>query len=122
MIDRIKKILENKVKDVRITQRLTTSPACLVADEHDMGRYLERLLKASGQKVPDSKPILEINVGHPVVQRLKQETDEQHFADWSHILFDQALLSEGGQLDDPAGFVHRLNDMFLLLRDNNNKK
>ncbi|MBI4005826.1 MAG: molecular chaperone HtpG, partial [Gammaproteobacteria bacterium] len=117
---RIKKTLENKVKDVRITHRLTASPACLVTDEHDMGRTLERILKASGQKVPGSKPILEINSDHPVVQRLKQETDEQRFSDWSHILFDQALLSEGGQLDDPAGFVHRLNDMFLLLSGDNN--
>ena len=122
MIKRIKKILDNKVKDVRITHRLTTSPACLVADENDMGRHLERILKASGQKIPGSKPILEINPGHPVVQRLKQEPDEQRFADWSHILFDQALLSEGGQLDDPAGFVNRLNDMFLLLSGDNVKE
>jgi len=122
MIKRIKKILDNKVKDVRITHRLTTSPACLVADENDMGRHLERILKASGQKIPGSKPILEINADHPVVQRLKQEPDEQRFADWSHILFDQALLSEGGQLDDPAGFVNRLNDMFLLLSGDNVKE
>ncbi|MBM2830732.1 MAG: heat-shock protein Hsp90 [Gammaproteobacteria bacterium] len=122
MLGRIKKALDNKVKDVRITHRLTTSPACLVADENDMGRHLERILKASGQKIPGSKPILEINSDHPVVQRLKQESDEQRFADWSHILFDQALLSEGGQLDDPAGFVNRLNDMFLLLSGDNVKE
>ncbi len=120
LMERIKKTLENKVKDVRITHRLTTSPACLVTDEHDMGRYLERILQASGHKVPHSIPVLEINPEHPVLQRLKQETDDQRFSDWSHILFDQALLSEGGQLDDPAGFVHRLNKMFILLSGDNN--
>lgn len=113
--DRIKKVLDAKVKDVRITRRLTSSPACLVTDEHDMGRTLERILKASGQNVPTSKPILEINPEHPVIQRMKLETDESVFSDWSNILFDQSLLSEGGQLDDPAGFVKRLNQMFLQL-------
>ena len=87
---------------MRVTHRLTESPACLVADQHDMSMNLERLLKAAGQKVPGSKPILEINPHHPLVQRLKYEADETRFADWSHILFDQALLAEGGQLDDPA--------------------
>ena len=115
LTDRIKKILEDRVKDVRITKRLTSSPACLVADEHDMGRTLERILKASGQKIPAGKPILEINPEHPVIQRMKLETDEGVFSDWSNILFDQSLLSEGGQLDDPAGFVKRLNQMFLQL-------
>jgi len=100
---------------VRATRRLTSSPACLVADEHDMGRTLERILRASGQKIPTSKPILEINPEHPVIHRMKQETDENIFADWSNILFEQSLLSEGGQLDDPAGFVKRLNQMFLQL-------
>jgi len=117
--NRIKKILEARVKDVRITKRLTSSPACLVADEHDMGRTLERLLKASGQKIPSSKPILEINPDHPVISRMQQETDENVFSDWSNILFEQALLSEGGQLDDPAGFVQRLNNMFLRLGEKN---
>lgn len=115
LTDRIKKVLESRVKDVRTTQRLTSSPACLVADEHDMGRTLERILKASGQKIPASKPILEINPEHPVIERMKLETDESVFADWSNILFEQSLLSEGGQLDDPAGFVQRLNHMFLQL-------
>ena len=114
LIEKIKKALESKVKDVRATNRLTQSPACLVADEHDMGLNLERILKASGQEVPQSKPILEINTEHPVVIKLAEAEGEQ-FDDWSHILFDQALLSEGGQLDDPAGFVHRLNNMFIAL-------
>ena len=115
LTDRIKKVLESRVKEVRATRRLTSSPACLVADEHDMGRTLERILRASGQKIPTSKPILEINPEHPVIHRMKQETDENIFADWSNILFEQSLLSEGGQLDDPAGFVQRLNHMFLQL-------
>lgn len=114
---RIKEILGEKVKDVRTTSRLTSSPACLVSDENDMGRHLEQILQASGQSIPGSKPILEINPEHLLVDRLNQEADEDRFADWSHILFDQALLSEGGQLEDPAGFVHRLNDVFAMLGD-----
>ena len=112
---RIKELLEGKVKDVRVTDRLTTSPACLVADENDMGRHLEQILAASGQSLPGSKPILEINPNHLILLRLKDEQDEDRFTDWTHIIFDQALLSEGGKLDDPASFVHRLNDMFLEL-------
>ena len=115
IVGRIKTLLEDKVKDVRLTDRLTTSPACLVADEHDMGRHLEQILAASGQSIPGSKPILEINPDHLILQRLKEEQDEDRFSDWSHIIFDQALLSEGGKLDDPASFVHRLNSMFLEL-------
>jgi molecular chaperone HtpG len=108
---KMKEVLGEQVKDVRVTFRLTESPACLVADEHDMSGNLERLLKSAGQKVPNSKPFLEINPHHPMVQRLKYE--ESKFADWSRILFDQALLAEGGQLEDPAGFVKRLNDLLL---------
>ncbi len=112
LTDKMKEVLGEQVKDVRVTFRLTESPACLVADAHDMGGNLERLLKSAGQKVNHVKPILEINSQHPMVRRLK--TEEAHFADWSHILFDQALLAEGGQLDDPASFVKRLNDLMLL--------
>jgi molecular chaperone HtpG len=115
LIERIKKALGEKVKDVRVTQRLTESPVCLVADEHDMGMHLERLLKAAGQKIPTSKPILEVNPHHPLVERLKAETDEARFGDWSQVLFDQALLAEGGQLEDPAGFVKRLNQLVLAI-------
>jgi molecular chaperone HtpG len=115
LIDKIKQSLGDKVKEVRVTLRLTDSPACLVADQHDLGANLERLLKAAGQKVPGSKPILEINTHHPLLERLKQEADQQRFSDWSHVLFDQALLSEGGQLEDPAGFVKRLNQLMLVL-------
>ncbi len=115
LTDRIAKVLDERVKEVRITRRLTESPACLVMDEHEMGRHLEQILKASGQEIPDSKPILEINPHHPIVEKLQNEADENRFSDWANILFEQALLSEGGQLDDPAGFVHRLNSMFLEL-------
>ncbi|HNT63089.1 MAG TPA: molecular chaperone HtpG [Candidatus Desulfobacillus denitrificans] len=111
LVDKIKASLGERVKDVRVTHRLTDSPACLVADEHDLGGNLARLLKAAGQKVPDSQPILEINPGHPVVQRLKYE--EKRFDDWSAVLFDQALLAEGGQLEDPASFVRRVNALML---------
>ena len=112
LTEKMKVTLGEQVKDVRVTFRLTESPACLVADTHDMGGNLERLLKSAGQKVQHAKPILEINPHHPMVQRLK--TEEENFEDWSHILFDQALLAEGGQLEDPAAFVKRLNDLLLL--------
>jgi len=113
LTDKIKGTLGEQVKEVRVTLRLTSSPACLVSDQYDMGGNLARILKAAGQKVPESKPIMEINPGHPLVQRLKYE--ETHFADWSQVLFDQALLAEGGQLEDPAGFVKRLNELMLAL-------
>lgn len=114
---KISKALGDKVKDVRVTHRLTTSPACLVADEHEIGSNLARLLKAAGQNVPTVKPILEINPEHPLIQRLK--TEDLRFDDWSEVLFDQALLAEGGQLEDPAGFVRRLNE--LVFEPNINK-
>jgi len=111
LTDKIKASLTGRVKEVRVTHRLTESPACLVADEHDMNANLARLLKASGQKMPVSQPILEINPKHPVVLRLKVE--EKKFDDWTSVLFDQALLAEGGQLDDPASFVKRVNQLML---------
>jgi molecular chaperone HtpG len=111
LVGRIKASLGERVKDVRVTHRLVESPACLVADEHDLSGNLARLLKAAGQQAPATKPILEINPKHPVVQRLKAE--ERRFDDWSAVLFDQALLAEGGQLDDPATFVRRINQLLL---------
>ncbi|MEN6587499.1 MAG: molecular chaperone HtpG, partial [Sulfuricella sp.] len=107
LTDKIRDSLGEQVKEVRISHRLTSSPACLVAGEHDMSGNLERLLKAAGQNVPTTKPILEINPKHALVQRLKDQADSDKFSDWSHILFDQALLAEGGQLEDPATFVRR---------------
>ncbi|HTD91591.1 MAG TPA: molecular chaperone HtpG [Burkholderiales bacterium] len=115
LLERIKKSLGDTVKEVRVTLRLTDSPACLVADEHDMGANFQRLLKAAGQNVPTSKPILEINPHHPLVGRLKEESDEARFSDLAQVLFDQSLLAEGGQLEDPAGFVKRLNQLMLAL-------
>ena len=111
LVDKIKKSLGERVKDVRVTHRLTESPACLVADEHDMSGNLARLLKAAGQPGPDSKPILEINPEHPVVLRLQSE--DKRFDDWAAVLLDQAVLAEGGQLDDPATFVKRINQLML---------
>ncbi len=116
LTQRIAKVLDEKVNEVRITRRLTESPACLVADEHGMGRHLEQILKASGQQITAAKPILEINPTHPLVGKLQHEADDHRFDDWANILFEQALLSEGGQLDDPAGFVHRLNSIFLEMK------
>src|SRR5450830_1867172 len=111
LVEKMKTSLADKAKDVRVTFRLTDSPACLVADENELSGNLVRMLKAAGQAAPDAKPILEINPDHPLVQRLKYE--EAKFDDWSHILFDQALLAEGGALTDPSGFVKRLNGMLL---------
>jgi len=113
LVGRIKEALGERVKEVRTTARLTSSPACLVADEHDPGANLQRILRAAGQEVPKFPPILEINPGHPMVERLKQE--DKRFKEWAELLFDQALLAEGGTLDDPAGFVKRLNELMLDL-------
>ncbi len=111
LVAKMKTALADKAKDVRVTFRLTDSPACLVADENELSGNLMRMLKAAGQSAPDSKPILEINPDHPLVQRLKYE--EAKFDDWSNILFDQAMLAEGGALTDPAAFVKRLNELLL---------
>jgi len=107
--------LGDKVKEVRVSHRLITSPSCLVSDTFGMSMNLERLLKAAGQKVPQAKPILELNPSHPLVQGLRRESDEKRLADWSHLLFDQAVLAEGGTLDDPGAFVKRLNELMLEL-------
>jgi molecular chaperone HtpG len=114
LVEKMKAALGDKAKDVRVTFRLTDSPACLVADENELSGNLLRMLKAAGQNAPESKPILEINPNHPLVTRLKYEDAEgARFGDWAHILFDQALLAEGGSLADPASFVKRLNEMLL---------
>jgi len=113
LIDKVKSSLGDKVKDVRVTYRLTDSPSCLVSEEHDPSGNLARLLKAAGQATPNVKPILEINPQHVVVQRMKYE--EARFDDWAALLFEQATLAEGGQLDDPAGFVKRINELMMAL-------
>jgi len=109
LVDRLKDVLQDKVKTVRVSTRLTTSPACLVVDEYDMDPSLLRLLKASGQKLPTMKPILEINPHHTIILKVSNETDEQKFSDWAYVLFDQSTLTLGEQLDDPVAFVNRLN-------------
>jgi molecular chaperone HtpG len=113
LLKALKGALGDRVKDVRLSRRLTESPSCLVADEHDIGGNLARILRSAGQKVPAAQPILEINPTHAIITRLKP--DDAHFADWAVLLYDQALLAEGGQLDDPAGYVKRANSLMLGL-------
>lgn len=116
LVDKVQKALGERVKEVRATARLTDSPACLVVGEHDMSAHLERLLKQAGQPVPDgAKPTLEINPEHVLVKRLAAEADEARAADLAALLFDQALLAEGGKLEDPAAFVKRINTLMLEL-------
>jgi len=111
LVEKMKTALASEAKDVRVTFRLTDSPACLVSDENELSGNLLRMLKAAGQNAPETKPILEINPDHPLVQRLKYE--EAKFDDWAHLLFDQAVLAEGGNLSDPTTFVKRMNEMLL---------
>ena len=115
LLKRVKDGLGDSVKEVRVSSRLTESPVCLVVEEHDMSANLARVLKQIGQDAPLPKPILEINAEHPLVQRLEGEKDGTRFNELAKILFDQALLAEGGQLDDPAGFDHRLNKLMLSM-------
>jgi molecular chaperone HtpG len=111
LLEKMKTVLADKAKDVRVTFRLTDSPACLVSDENELSGNLLRMLKAAGQQAPDTKPILEINPEHPLLLKLKY--DDKQFNEWTNVLFDQALLAEGGQLNDPAGFVKRINQLLL---------
>lgn len=115
LLVRIKTMLGDQVQDVRLSRRLTDSPACLVVDEHAMSAHLERLLREAGQQVPMSKPYLELNPDHSLIRQLKAEQDETRLKDWALLLFDQALLAEGGQLEDPGAYVRRLNDLLLRL-------
>ncbi len=115
LLKRMKKSLEDKVDEVRVTNRLTDSPACIVLNEQDMAMHMQRILKEAGHDMPSSRPILEINPDHPIVKKLDGEKSKKKFDDWSAILFDQALLAEGGQLEDPAGFVAKLNKMLVTI-------
>jgi molecular chaperone HtpG len=115
LVERLKATLPEKVEKVRVTHRLTDSPACLVVGEQDMGNQMRKLMEAAGQSVPSTKPIFEINPEHPLVIKLHDESDEDRFADLGRIIFDQAILAEGGQLDDPAAYVSRLNKLLLEL-------
>ncbi|MES9827747.1 MAG: molecular chaperone HtpG [Candidatus Thiodiazotropha sp.] len=115
LLQRMQDVLGEAIKEIRISQRLTDSPACLVVEEHDMSANLARVLKSVGQDAPQTKPIMEINAEHPLVERLEGEQDGDKFGDLTKVLFDQAQLAEGGQLDDPAAFVRRLNSLMLKL-------
>ncbi len=113
LLERIKNALGDRVEAVRVSHRLTSSPACIVLGERDMALYMQQLLKQAGHEIPSTKPTLEINPGHPMLARIEQE--DARFAEWSSLLLDQAILAEGGQLEDPAGFVARLNQLMLAL-------
>jgi len=117
LLKRIKKVLKDRVETVNVSQRLVDSPACVVAGEQDLGPQLRRMLEASGQELPESKPILEINMGHPLVQRLSAEADPNKFDELSEIVLDHALLAEGSQLDNPADYVRRMNQFLLGLEE-----
>lgn len=113
MLEQIKTILGEKVKDVQLTNRLTESPVCVIADENDMGMEMQRILQAAGQEVPPIKPILEINAKHPLITRLHQIEDDERFKEWVEMLFDQAVLAEGGYLENPANFISNINKLLL---------
>ena len=118
LVSRVKAVLGERVKEVRVTSRLTDSPACVVGEQQDMGSHIARLLKQSGQDVPVMKPIFEINPSHPLMQRLDREADEARFADLLELMFDQAKLAESGQLEDPGSYSARLNRLLLNLLAN----
>ena len=115
VIKHLKEVLGDKVEEVRVSHRLTDSPSCIVLNEQDMALYMQNLMKQAGHEMPESKPVLEINPTHPLIERMEAETDDEQFADWADILFDQALLAEGAQLEDPAGFVNKLNKLMLKM-------
>ncbi|MDP4916510.1 MAG: molecular chaperone HtpG, partial [Haliea sp.] len=115
LVERLTSALGEAVSEVRASTRLTESPACLVVGDFDMGAQMKRILEAAGQPVPESKPILEINPSHPLLQMLDGEQDEARFGDLALVILDQATLAEGGQLEDPASFVSRLNSLLLQL-------
>lgn len=115
VIKHLKDVLGEKVEDVRVSHRLTSSPSCIVLNEQDMALYMQNLMKQAGHEMPSNKPVLEINPTHPLIKRMEAETDDDQFADWAAILFDQALLAEGAQLEDPAGFVSKLNKLMLKM-------
>ena len=113
IVERMKKVLEGKVSDVKVSTRLTSSPACLVMNEQDMALHMQQILKQAGQEIPSNKPMLEINPEHPVMQKVEDESDDAKFADWVSLIYDQSVLAEGGQLEDPATFVRHMNEMLL---------
>ncbi len=115
LLKRIKKALGDRVEDVRVSERLTESPSCIVLNEHEMAMYMQHLLKQAGQSVPVSKPVLEINPDHPILKRMENEKEGERFNEWAALLLDQAILAEGGHLEDPGAFVRRMNEIMLTL-------
>jgi len=115
VVERFTEALGDKVKRVRSTHRLTDSPACIVTDEDDMSTQMAKLMEAAGQKVPETKYILELNPEHPLITRVADEADEAQFAEWAELLLDQATLAERGNLKDPSSFVRRMNELLLKL-------
>lgn len=113
MLAHIQDILGEKIKSVKLSTRLTDSPACVVADEQDMGLEMQRILQAAGQELPAIKPVFEVNPDHELIHRLHEMTDDDEFKEWVYLLFDQALLAEGGQLDNPGDFVRRMNRVLV---------
>ena len=113
IIEKMEKILGDKVEKIKVSNRLTDSAACIVLNEQDMALYMQQLMKQAGQEMPSSKPTLEINIEHPIFKKLSSEKDDDKFADWTSLTFEQALLAEGGQLEDPSGFVKRMNKLML---------
>jgi len=114
-VKRIKDSLGDQVADVRVTDRLTESPACIVGAENEMGSQLSKMMQAAGQAVPETKPIMEVNPDHEIILKLQDETDEQRFSDWASVLLGQALLAERGQLENPSSFARQLNQLLLQL-------
>jgi molecular chaperone HtpG len=113
LVDRLKEALSERVSDVRISHRLTDSPSCLVVGQYEFGMNMQRMLRAAGHAMPQSQPALEVNPDHPLVKRLQDASEDAGFADWASLLFEQALLREGGQLPDPASFVRRMNSLLV---------
>jgi molecular chaperone HtpG len=111
VLKRLKEALKEQVKEVRVTHRLTDSPACVVFDENAMSGHMQRMMKAAGQNFPEAPPILELNPEHPILLKVKSETDETEFGRWASVLLNQALLAEGEDLKDPAAFVKELNSL-----------
>ena len=118
LLKKVKKVLKDRVEAVQVSRRLVESPACVVAGESELNPQLRRMLEASGQSLPESKPILEINVEHPLVMRLSAVTDDKRFGEIANIVLDHALLAEGSQLDNPAEYVKRMNALLLELDSN----
>lgn len=113
VLKQMKEVLGGKVKEARLSHRLTASPSCIVADENDLGIHMQRMMQAAGQNFGAAQPIFEINPKHALIQRMKTEADDERFAEWTHLLFEQALLAEGGRLDNPVDFVQRMNKLLL---------